>query len=105
MLKAAAAVIYTIGMGAALQFADVTVFPGVGPISPAQAVVGRPLTPGSVAGVSRRVTRRHIRRTGYTIAHLPAGCAYGSYYGYSAYHCGGHYYQKSGNVYVQVTFY
>ena len=41
----------------------------------ASAVIGRPLTPGSVAGVNRRVHRRAYRR-GY----------YGNYgYGYGAY--------------------
>jgi hypothetical protein len=37
----------------------------------AQAVVGRPLTPGSVAGVHRRHTRRAIRRcaAGVTCPH------------------------------------
>jgi hypothetical protein len=31
-------------------------------ISQAEAVVGRPATPGSVAGVARRTTRRAVRR-------------------------------------------
>ena len=31
-------------------------------ISQAQAVIGRPATPGSVAGVARRSTRRAVRR-------------------------------------------
>ena len=35
---------------------------------------------------------------------IPAGCAYGNYYGYSLYHCGGTYYQKSGSGYVIVYF-
>lgn len=37
----------------------------------ALAVVGRPLTPGSVAGVSRRHTRRAVRRcaAGVTCVH------------------------------------
>lgn len=38
-------------------------------ISQAHAVVGRPLTPVSVAGVARRTTRRTVRR-----------CAAGIYY-------------------------
>ena len=39
-------------------------FPGVHSVfTPAQARIGRPLTPGSVAGVSRRTTRRTVRRT------------------------------------------
>jgi hypothetical protein len=69
----------------------------------AQARVGRPATPGSVAGVARRTTRRTIRR-GAFIAVIPVGCPYGSYYGYSLYYCGGTYYQKSGSGYVVVYF-
>jgi hypothetical protein len=72
-------------------------------VSDAEARVGRPATPGSVAGVARRTTRRVIRRGAY-IAVIPAGCAYGSYYGYSLYYCGGTYYQKSGGGYVIVYF-
>ena len=37
--------------------------PGVAAISDAQARVGRPATPLSVAGVARRTTRRVVRRT------------------------------------------
>ena len=72
-------------------------------MSEAGAVVGRPLTPVSVAGTARRTTRRVIRRGAY-IATIPAGCAYGNYYGYSLYYCGGTYYQKSGGGYVIVYF-
>lgn len=72
-------------------------------ISKAEARVGRPMTPVSVAGTARRTTRRTIRRGAY-IASIPAGCAYGSYYGYSLYYCGGTYYQKSGGGYVIVYF-
>lgn len=78
--------------------------PGVAAISEAQARVGRPLTPVSYAGVSRRTTRRVVRRTAYTVAALPAGCVYGPYYGGNYYYCGGRYYEPSGNVYVQVVF-
>jgi hypothetical protein len=40
--------------------------PGVsGPVSQAQAVVGRPLTPVSVAGVARRTVRRCAARVYY----------------------------------------
>ncbi len=69
----------------------------------AEARVGRPLTPISGAGVARRTTRRVIRRGAY-IAVIPAGCAYGTYYGYQLYHCGGVYYQRSGGGYVIVNF-
>jgi hypothetical protein len=72
-------------------------------IGEAEARVGRPATPGSVAGVARRTTRRTIRRGAY-IGAIPAGCPYGSYYGYSLYYCGGTYYQKSGSGYVIVYF-
>jgi hypothetical protein len=71
--------------------------------SQAQARIGRPLTPMSVAGVARRTTRRTIRRGAY-IASIPAGCPYGTYYGYSLYYCGGVYYQRSGGGYVVVYF-
>ncbi|WP_208866392.1 hypothetical protein [Mesorhizobium sanjuanii] len=73
------------------------------PVSDAEARVGRPATPGSVAGVARRTTRRVIRRGAY-IGAIPAGCRYGSYYGYSLYYCGGVYYQRSGGGYVVVYF-
>jgi hypothetical protein len=72
-------------------------------ISSAEARVGRPATPASVAGVARRTTRRTIHRGAY-IATIPAGCPYGPYYGYNLYYCGGTYYQKSGSGYVIVYF-
>ncbi|KPH04585.1 hypothetical protein CO657_18050 [Rhizobium acidisoli] len=74
----------------------------IGFATPAGAVIGRPLTPLSYAGVARRTTRRVVTRTTTTIAVLPAGCRYGPYYGGYYYRCGGYYYAKSGNVYVQV---
>jgi hypothetical protein len=103
-MKAASIGLCALGMFAALQLTDETLLPGVGLISEAQAVVGRPLTPVSVAGVARRTTRRMYRRTAYRINHLPAGCHYGLYYGNHLYRCGSHYYHKEVNVYVQVTF-
>lgn len=72
-------------------------------VSDAEARVGRPLTPVSVAGTARRTTRRVIRRGAY-IAVVPVGCPYGTYYGYSLYYCGGTYYQKSGSGYVIIYF-
>jgi len=44
----------------------------------AQAVIGRPVTPGSVAGVARRTTRRTVRRAVVycTSAYRPAGCVW-----------------------------
>ena len=59
-------------------------------ISQAEAIVGRPGTPVSVAGVARRTTRRVMRRTAYYYAALPPGCIYPSPYG--PYHqCGSTY--------------
>lgn len=78
--------------------------PLFGFIPEAGAVVGRPATPGSAAGVARRTTRRTIRRRGAYVAHVPAGCPLGTYYGYSLYYCGGNYYQKSGSGFVIVYF-
>ena len=52
----------------------------------AQAEIGRPLTPGSIAGVNRRVHRRAARRAYYG-AGYGAGGYYGAYGGYpSAYY-------------------
>jgi hypothetical protein len=49
----------------------------------ADARVGRPLTPGSIAGVNRRVNRRAYRGAYYGAAAAGAATAYGvgSYYG------------------------
>lgn len=75
-------------------------------IKEAQAVVGRPLTPVSVAGTSRRVarrtTRRVIRRTSVYVATLPVGCTAVVIEGVSCHQCGSTYYQADGNQYVQV---
>ncbi|MCC6553842.1 MAG: hypothetical protein IT372_12580 [Polyangiaceae bacterium] len=73
-----------LGLGALLLLGD------------AWAVVGRPLTPISYAGVARRTTRRAVVATSayaYTagaVATLPAGCvrAPGAYYS-----CAGTYYR------------
>ncbi|NRQ17654.1 hypothetical protein BHMPCIPO_04916 [Ensifer sesbaniae] len=68
----------------------------------AQAVVGRPLTPGSVAGVARRTTRRVIRRSTVYVAALPTGCVRTSVNGTVVWRCGGVYYQPYGGRYVVV---
>ena len=80
----------------------------------AQAVVGRPLTPLSYAGVARRTTRRSVRRhaavasTAYpagTVTSLPAGCVRSTDGGAVHYGCGSTtyrpYYQGSVIVYRQ----
>jgi hypothetical protein len=77
---------------------------------PAYAVVGRPVTPGSYAGVARRTSRRTTRRTvarhsaysstAYVTA-LPAGCVPAG----AAYACGSvtyrSYYDGPNLVYVR----
>jgi len=63
-----------------------------------EARVGRPATPGSVAGVRRR-TRRRTRRRVYrnmTLYSLPYGCTTTRVRGgVSYYYCGGIWYQPS----------
>ena len=54
----------------------------------AEARIGRPATPLSVAGVARRTTRRTVRRINYYSV-LPAGCYWRAPYHY----CGGIYYE------------
>ena len=72
-------------------------------ITDAEARVGRPMTPGSVAGVSRRTTRRTIRRTSIYAASLPKGCTTVVIEGTSLHQCGGAYYQSYNNQYVVVN--
>ena len=66
----------------------------VGPL--ALARIGRPATPGSVAGVRRRTRRRTRRRVvvGMSLVSLPYGCASTVMRaGVNYYYCGGIYYQ------------
>jgi len=77
-------------------------FTGTIIISEAEAVVGRPMTPGSVAGVARRTTRRTIRRTAVYVAALPTGCTTVVIEGTTLQQCGGTYYQADNNQYVVV---
>ena len=71
-------------------------------VSDAQARVGRPATPVSVAGVARRTTRRTIRRTSVYVATLPRGCTTVNIDGTVLSQCGGTYYQPHGTQYVVV---
>lgn len=75
-------------------------------ISKAEARIGRPMTPGSVAGVSRRTsrrtTRRVIRRSTTYVAILPRGCTTVVIEGTTLHQCGGTYYQPYNNQYVVV---
>jgi hypothetical protein len=71
-------------------------------VKDAEAVVGRPLTPVSVAGVARRTTRRVVATTTY-VATLPPSCTVVVIEGVSLQQCGGTYYQQSGTQYVVVV--
>ena len=72
-------------------------------INEAQARVGRPMTPLSVAGVARRTTRRRIVRTSVYIATLPVGCTTVVMEGMTLQQCGSTYYQPYNNQYVVVN--
>lgn len=75
----------------------------------ALARIGRPATPGSIAGVRRRTRRRTRRRVavGMTMYSLPYGCGGATvmYRGVPSYYCGGIYYQpqQQGNTVVYVV--
>ncbi len=71
----------------------------------AEAVIGRPWTPGSVAGVARRTTRRTIRRSAIYASTLPRGCATVYINGVMTWQCGATYYQAYGTRYVVVYVY
>ncbi len=71
-------------------------------VPPAGAIVGRPATPVSAAGVARRTTRRVIRRSTIYVSTLPVGCSTVYIDGVSLYSCGGTYYQPYNNQYVVV---
>ena len=94
-----------LALGSAVLAADM--MPGSGLVAggivvkEAEAVVGRPLTPVSVAGVARRTTRRVVATTTY-VATLPPACTVVVIEGVSLQQCGGTYYQQSGAQYVVV---
>ena len=72
-------------------------------ISSAEAIVGRPLTPVSVAGVARRTTRRAVVATSIYVATLPPACTTVIIEGITLQQCSGKYYQASGTQYVVVN--
>ena len=78
------------------------IFKGMSLVTEAEAVVRRPLTPVSAAGVARRTTRRVIRRTTIYVASLPPKCTVVVIEGSTLQQCGGTYYQPSGTQYVVV---
>ena len=65
-------------------------------VKDAEAVLGRPASPTSVAGVSRRTTRRTVRRhqaMGHRVRALPSGCVEVLSGGVIYYRCSGLYYR------------
>jgi hypothetical protein len=68
----------------------------------AAAIVGRPLTPLSCAGVARRTTRRMIYATSIYVAVLPPVYTVVVIEGATLYQSGSTYYQASGSQYVVV---
>jgi hypothetical protein len=98
----------TIGLvmlGFTLAIADLApgdMFRGASLIKEAHAVVGRPMTPVSAAGVARRTTRRAIVATSVYVATLPPACVVVVIEGTNLYQCGTTYYQASGTQYVVV---
>lgn len=77
--------------------------PGIAVINEAHAIVGRPLTPVSVAGVARRTTRRMIYATHIYVATLPPSCTTVIVEGATLHLCSGTYYQPYGTQYVVVN--
>jgi hypothetical protein len=71
-------------------------------VTDAQAVIGHPATPGSVAGATRRTTRRVIRRSTTYVAVLPKGCVRTTVGSVALWRCGPTYYQPYHGSYVVV---
>ena len=95
-----------VALGFTLAIADIPsggMFEGGSLIKEAHAVVGRPLTPVSAAGVARRTTRRVIVATTTYVAVLPPACTVVVIEGTSLHQCGTTYYQASGTQYVVVN--
>lgn len=101
LLTAAALAAFGLGISVETDVARWTAVNGM--VTTADARVGRPLTPLSVAGVARRTTRRMVRRTAIYAATLPAGCVTVAISGASYYRCGATYYQPYQGRYVVVV--
>jgi hypothetical protein len=85
-----------LALGGAVMVGDLLpggMVPGGVMLKEAQAIVGRPLTPVSAAGVARRVT----------VAALPPACTVVVIEGATLHQCGTTYYQPSGTQYVVVN--
>ena len=93
-----AAITFALLLGDALE----QVTPLLSFVTDAEARIGHPASPGSVAGVTRRTTRRVIRRSTVYVATLPRGCVRTSVNGVVVWRCGPTYYQAYGGRYVVV---
>jgi len=95
-----------IALGLTLVIADLPpdgIFGGASLMKEAHAVVGRPMTPVSAAGVARRTTRRAVVATSVYVATLPPSCTVVVIEGATLHLCGTTYYQASGTQYVVVN--
>jgi hypothetical protein len=95
-----------LALGLTLAIADLPpggMLGGGSVIKEAHAVVGRPLTPVSAAGVARRTTRRMIVATSVYVQTLPPSCTVIVIEGTSLHQCGTTYYQASGTQFVVVN--
>jgi hypothetical protein len=81
ILAAAAVAALIVATPVSVQWADGSLSLTV---DKAEAVVGRPGTPRSVAGVARRTTRRTVRRAAYGTAAVGAAYGYRRLYGTTA---------------------
>ena len=97
--------------GAAAITLAILVGDGLSPVAPsiafvgdAQAKIGHPATPGSVAGATRRTTRRVIRRSTVYVAALPRGCVRTSVSNVVLWRCGATYYQAYGGTRYVVVY-
>jgi len=98
--------ILMMALGCAVTVGDLlptAIVPGGVLIKEAQAIVGRPMTPVSVAGVARRTTRRMVVATSVTVATLPPACTVIVIEGTTLHQCGTTYYKPSGTQYVVVN--
>jgi hypothetical protein len=88
----------------ALELGEQRPIPGIhGLISSAEARVGRPRTPVSVAGVARRTARRGIVETSTYVDTLPPDCTTVIIEDTTLWECNGEYYLASGTEYVLVN--
>ncbi|TIX25963.1 MAG: hypothetical protein E5V34_11750 [Mesorhizobium sp.] len=60
------------------------------------------MTPGSVAGVTRRTTRRVLRHTAVYVAALPTGSVRTNVDGFTVWRCGTTHYRRYHGRYVVV---